>query len=384
MPEGPVRATDEDLDSIIALADACFLRDRDTGGMLARWPHCYTKEPGRIHAFLMREGGRAISMVAYADQTVDVEGRPVRIAGVTGVCTLPEHRGKGFMSALLRRSIEDMTARGYALSELGGDRQRYGRFGWEMGSRERQYQITRRSLTGPPSADLEVTPYQPGDLDTLIEIHDRTAYGTTRSQQLHGQVLSRLGWETWVCRRGPEIVAYLGANPGGEGARIDEFGGSYEGVVSILSHLLDLVDRERLNLCSPWDHPYNRRFFEISARWHEATPRMARIVHLDRTLEGFSEQLAVRYRDAGIGGHRSVVLGIEGRDQRVAVTFSPDGVSVSPAPAREEEILLPEDAMVRFLFCPGGVEATVDLPEDKRFLSALLPLDFFLWPLERV
>ena len=384
MPEGPVRATADDLDSIVALADACFLRDRDSGGMRARWPHCYTEEPGRIHAFLMKEGGRAISLVAYADQTVDVAGKPVRIAGVTGVCTLPEHRGKGFMSALLKRSIEDMAARGYALSELGGDRQRYGRFGWEVGSRERQFQITRRSLAKTSPDGLEVAPHQSEDLGALVELHDRTTYGITRSAHLHGQVFNRVGWETWVCRQHGRIVAYLVATSGGDSARVCEFGGSYEGVMSILHHLLEEPEREGLHVCSPWDHPYNRRFFEISARWHEAAPRMVRIVHLGRTLEGFSDQLARRYLEAGIGGERSIVLGIEGRTQRIGVTFSPEGVSVVPAAEGGDEVLLSEDAMVRFLFSTGGVAATVDLPKDKRFLNALLPLDFFLWPLERV
>ena len=384
MVGGPLRATDGDLDSMVALADTCFLRDRDSGGMLARWPHCYETESGRMHAFIMREGGRVISMVAYADQTIDVAGKAVRVAGITAVSTLPEHRGKGYMSGLLRCCIEDMTARGYALSELGGDRQRYRRFGWEMGSRERVFQITRRSLTGMSSDGFEVVPCQPEDLETLLEIYDQTPYGIRRSAYLHGQLLNRLGWETWVCRRDGSIVAYLNVKLGGDSERVDEFGGSYEGVVAILLHLLSLPDRERFHLCSPWDHPYNRRFFEISARWSEATPRMSRIVHLDRTLEGFSNQLARRYREAGIGGSRSVVLGIEGRDQRVGVTFSPDGVSLTAAAEREDAILLPEDAMVRFLFCSGGAAATVDLPEDKRFLSALLPLDFFLWPLERV
>jgi GNAT superfamily N-acetyltransferase len=384
MTEGPVRAIDGDLDSMVELADACFIRDRDSGGMLARWPHCYTKEPGRIHAFLMREGDRAISMVAYADQTIDVAGQAIRVAGITGVATLPEHRGKGYMTGLLRHCIEDMTARGYALSELGGDRQRYRRFGWEVGSRERQYWITRRSLADNPAGGFQVDSYRPEDLEALIEIHDRTPYGIRRSAHLHGLLFRRLGWETWVCRRDGSICAYLNIYSHGDSARVDEFGGSYEGIVAGLLHLLHAPGRERLNLCSPWDHPYNRGFFDVSAGWQESIPRKVRIVHLDRTLEGFSSLLARRYRESGIRGTRSVALGIEGRDGRVGVTFTPQGVSVGPAPKRADPILLPEDGMVRFLFGSGGAAATVDLPERQRFLDALLPLDFFLWPLERV
>ncbi len=35
MIEGPFRASLDDFDSIVKLADECFLSDRDSGGMLA-------------------------------------------------------------------------------------------------------------------------------------------------------------------------------------------------------------------------------------------------------------------------------------------------------------------------------------------------------------
>lgn len=382
MVEGPVRAGDADFESILALANACFVRDRDGGGMLARWPHCYTREPGRIQSFIMRENGRAISMVAYADQEVDVAGKAVRVAGITGVSTLPEYRGKGYMTRLLASCIEDMAARHYALSELGGDRQRYRHFGWELGSREWQFQFSRRSLAGFSPDGFSTGPYSPDDLAGLIGIHDRMPYGIRRSALLHEQVFNRLGWEVWVCRQRERIVAYLGLNA--ESARVDEFGGSCEGLAAIIHHLLHLPDRERLLLCSPWDHPHNRRFFEIGARWNPANPRMVRIIDLHRTLEGFGNQLAQRYREAGISGSRSVVLGIEGADRGVAVAFSPEGVSAFPTRETADAILLSHDAMVRFLFGSGGPSAVLELSQRQRFLNALLPLDFFLWPLERV
>ena len=382
MIDGPVRATDEDLDAMVELADICFSPD-----MRTRWPHCYTLEPGRMHYFVMKEDGRPVSLVAYADQTVQVEGRNVRVAGITAVCTHPDHRGRGHMSGLLDFCIQDMTNRGYALSELGGDRRRYRNYGWDCGSREWQFQISRRSLRDISPEGLSgfsISRYRPEDVEALVALYDRAPYGTIRTKPVHELVFGRVGWETWVCRWNGNITAYLNAHPARNTVRIDEYGGDYDGIVALLLHLLQSPDRDALTLCSPWDHPFNPNFFDISARWHVATPRMVRIIDLEQTLRGFSNQIARRYRETGLEGSRSVVLGIKGTGRHAEVRFSPEAVAVSPTEQGADAVVLSEDAMVRFLFCPGGTATAATLPGDLRFLDALLPLDFYLWPLERV
>ncbi len=69
--------------------------------------------------------------------------------------------------------------------------------------------------------------------------------------------------------------------------------------------------------------------------------------------------------------------------------FSDNGVEVSNTALGKRSwprgaLILLEEEMVRFLFSPAGPSATVDLADDLKFLKALLPLDFYLWPLERV
>ena len=53
----------------------------------------------------------------------------IRIGGIGGVATLPEFRGKGYMSNLMECSIQKMTEDKYSISILWGDRQRYANFG---------------------------------------------------------------------------------------------------------------------------------------------------------------------------------------------------------------------------------------------------------------
>ena len=47
-------------------------------------------------------------------------------------------------------------------------------------------------------------------------------------------------------------------------------------------------------------------------------------------------------------------------------------------------ISLSDREMVRFIFGPGSPGSVIDLPQNARFLDALLPVDFYLWPNETV
>jgi hypothetical protein len=52
MTDGSFRASLDDFDSIMKLADECFPHDRDSGGMLARWPHCFLPKAEKIKTVL--------------------------------------------------------------------------------------------------------------------------------------------------------------------------------------------------------------------------------------------------------------------------------------------------------------------------------------------
>jgi len=48
MTDGPFRASLDDFDSIVKLSDECFPHDKDSGGMLTRWPHCFFPKAEKI------------------------------------------------------------------------------------------------------------------------------------------------------------------------------------------------------------------------------------------------------------------------------------------------------------------------------------------------
>jgi len=384
MIQGPMRALPSDADSVVELANECFPNDRDAGGMLARWPHALSQLENR---FVMKDDNKVVSHVGYTDQTILVEGKEIKVAGITAVSTYPAYRGKSFMTQLLNCCISAMTEEGYAFSDLGGDRQRYNHFGWENAGREWHFYITQRSLMDTStSVGLTVTPYQASseEIDAIIAIHDREPLRMKRTRELYKILLGRMGKQVWLASGNNGIEAYAVSDPSDKHQHIIEFGGSSEGIRAIFQHFIKTLENESLNIHSPWVHSLNHTLFSVSSGWSVGCPRMLKILDLEATLRGFANQLRNRYCELGFNDRRSIVLCVEGVGKQVEVVFSSEEVIVSKTYQRSKALMLSEHEMVRFIFGPASPGVTAELPSDMRFLNAILPVDFYLWNNETV
>ncbi len=80
----------------------------------------------------IRRAGRLAAVVGLFPITWHFGDTVLRVAGIGGVSTDPELRGQGFMSSLMAHAYECIRDGGYHLSYLGGQRQRYSYYGWEI------------------------------------------------------------------------------------------------------------------------------------------------------------------------------------------------------------------------------------------------------------
>jgi len=382
--EGPVRASPEDFDSIVEVTEECFPRDKALGGMLPRWPHCFRKERVR-NCLIFKDAGKVVSHVGCIDQTVMLGRREVRVAGISSVATLPPYRKRGLMTKLLQHAIRFMTREGYAFSDLGGDRLRYGRFGWETAGRVWRYNVTPRSFNSPDDSEvLKVSEYRgtQDELQATLALHQRQRVGLKRNAQLHGLFLSRLGKRTWIVRKEGRMDSYAVTSEDETRGQIVELGGTPTGIRSVFQHLFD-AGLESVGVDLPWVHPLNSLLVDISSGWSVACLRQIKILDLQATIEAFSDQLLSRYRLLGLRGERKISLVLSPENRGVELRFSEGGLAVQPASGRHA-VALPERKMVRLIFGPGSPGTMMDLPPEAAFLEALLPVDFFIWRNEMV
>lgn len=136
------------------------------------YPYIYGAECRDLSSFyVVEDNGKLVSHVGLFKIKAISFGISIIIGGIGGVATLPEERGKGYMTALLRHVINVMKRDGISLSVLWGDRQRYGSFGWEVAGQKQALYITSRSLSRSGIRPIEVSGVEWDDAVPLMSKH---------------------------------------------------------------------------------------------------------------------------------------------------------------------------------------------------------------------
>ncbi|CAL9364323.1 N-acetyltransferase Eis [Nocardiopsis dassonvillei] len=130
------------------VGEALLIPAEDLVGQESRNP---LAEHGRTLVAL--DGDRVVGTAASYAFSLSVPGGPRPAAGVTGVGVWPTHRRRGVLTALMRRQLADIRARGENLAVLwaseGGI---YGRHGYGLSSREARVTVPRARAALRPDA----------------------------------------------------------------------------------------------------------------------------------------------------------------------------------------------------------------------------------------
>ena len=86
--------------------------------------------------------GKLAAGVELIPRNLKMGDAELSCGGIGNVHCWQPYRGTGCMSALLNHVIDDMNQKGWSLSLLGGNRARYGNFGWEYAGVMRMVSVT--------------------------------------------------------------------------------------------------------------------------------------------------------------------------------------------------------------------------------------------------
>jgi predicted acetyltransferase len=112
-----------------------------------------------------------------------INGHGLSFGGVGPVVTLPQHRRKGYVGALLRRALADMRDRGQVLAGLHTPHPAlYRRYGWEIASERRVYTFAPKdiSLLADPKTRGRTRMLRPDDwpqADRVYRLHSAKRNG---------------------------------------------------------------------------------------------------------------------------------------------------------------------------------------------------------------
>ena len=299
--------------------------------------------------------------------------------GIGNVHCWHPYRKSGCMSALLQRCIADMTAMGDLISLLGGDRLRYGNYGWEYAGSQRTLSLSasmRRTADGlpPPLASCDLRTYNGNDADAalILRLYTQRSLGAERpTLEFCQAVLNR-----------PNIVTYLDGDDAyltiDRGNHIVEYAGDTDALERILRFLLKSGNWSVALPPVELSGKTEAMFLSYATGYQVTSAGMCRINDLAGTLNAFLPLLRQRLDgwmgSLTIGCHDGMAARLDADTTTLAITptLAPADVTVSRA------------EMARLLFGPFPPPLNNASIAIRNTLRLLFPLPLFWTPLDHI
>ncbi len=328
------------------------------------------------HNYAIRQGGRLRAIVGLFPLRWQVGQKVLRVAGIGGVSTHPNCRGAGLMQCLMQHCVRQMQAEGYPLSWLGGQRQRYGYFGYEKCGVSLSFSLNKSNLkhcfSGEPR--LGFAPLGPQEGERLARaraLHDAQAAHALRSpEDFHFHCLSWNHRPFVALDQGDRMAGYLVAS--GKGDYIAELvAESDEAAVEIARSWVAQKDQGITLDLSPVASGLARRLGQFcegvsvrsSGNWQVFT--WAEVVDDLLKLRRSSGPLAEGTVVVGIQGYGRIQLEVDGNQAGSALTDALADVECDAPTA------------LRLLFGPLSPSQVMPLPARAALLESWCPLPLF-------
>lgn len=211
---------------ILAFAERAFAaqeKDPDFARML---PKLYGRGRATESEHTLLYNGDVLEGM-YALRVLDAKaaGEPLRVGWIGTVAVRREARGKGHLERLMQHANRRLETLGCDLGVLGGQRQRYQRFGYDCAGTQWEFCLDARSLRDVPARGLalrEIGRASP-DLARAEAQYRRGTICCHRAPEDFYDVLCSWDARPWAFYRGAEYAGYCTVQQSGGCAVIWEF-----------------------------------------------------------------------------------------------------------------------------------------------------------------
>ncbi len=206
-----------DRPSLIKMLDKVFFLTDTEEVFMRIHPKLYKPEYSPCEKnYIIKEDGVIKAAVGLFPLTVCAAGKKLKAGGIGNVAVTEDCRGKGYMIDCMSRAIEDMMTDGTDYSILGGDRQRYGYFGFEPAGLNHRFRIYRNNIDHVLSRDAKSTftavKVNPSDKEILSEIkqlHENLPFYCEREEEKIFDILATWDSVTYAAFENGEFKGYF-------------------------------------------------------------------------------------------------------------------------------------------------------------------------------
>lgn len=224
-------------------------------GLVEQYPHIYSPDNAPNLRVVIEEG-KVISHIGTIRRHASILGCTVKVASLGGVGTLPEHRGKGYATALFADTVRACRRAGIDFILVSGYRKLYHRHGCRYVGRDWSFSLSRERAAEFTDAGLSVRTARSEEIPALAGLYQREPVRWLRPlsdfhHALSGYVMNRphemlTVWENEHLRG---YVILQEKRPADEGkVQLLEFAGDRRSLVGVLGRLVQERDLETLDV----------------------------------------------------------------------------------------------------------------------------------------
>lgn len=232
MNDEVIRLTAADFEEAMDFLNMVFSMSGRPHHFQSLLPKLYQPDDEKMSAnFAIRRKGKIRALVGLYPMLLHIGSSVLKVGGIGAVSTHPDERKSGLMRRLMTAVLDEMEQQGYALSVLGGQRQRYGYYGYEQSGTRLTFTLTKTNLkhffrdhayTSIRFQLIDPEDNKTGDMIVQMKRwHDSQPIYVERPLESFLTILSSWYAKVWLaCNEGGEPIGYLVSNP--EGTYISE------------------------------------------------------------------------------------------------------------------------------------------------------------------
>lgn len=208
------KAVPGDENAVMELMNTVF-SERSPHDFASLMPKAYGRSGFYKLHYVAEEDGRLVSTIAVLPERLFPTPNTSLEAGYIGnVCTAKDQRGKGHITRLMELILPEAEEK-YDLMILSGQRQLYGKYGFEPGAAMAGIRVTGANLKGL-SGEVSFKELTARDTEQLKQVCALMRLQSAMCERTEDTVLDIAhSWYTglYVVYAGKELVAYLCAHP---------------------------------------------------------------------------------------------------------------------------------------------------------------------------
>lgn len=381
------RGAKEDEKELLEVLDDVFFSDDDEETkrcFLELLPKLYKDRynPG-YNNVILKEDNTIKAAIGCYPLDVTAADRKLRCMGIGNVAVAKDSRRKGYMVELMNLALDIMKNEDFDYSLLGGQRQRYGYFGYEPIGSVQRFTINKGNIAHIKGKDYktsfvskEVAGTDVETIDRMVELYKSLPYYMDRNRENCVDVLQSWRSVPYAVFDGGEFKGYFS---------VEKFGGlqefkavDAEDAIDIILCAMDVIGTDSVTFSVPvFDTALCDYMIRYGCGASTNPADMINIFNFGRFIEAF---LAIKAERMNLcSGTLNILIHGYKRDENLSITVDGKNVTVAETDAKPD-IELDHHRAIDFI---GGIYSK-DRNTVPAFAQGWFPVDFFAYGADNV